>query len=204
MSLSRVWAKKYTELESDDTKDPVAEYMTFIKTELDGLRTVVTNYKVTTQTSTKSNNSSKPKASTEQTYYTSDRGRGQSRGGSRGRGGRGRGGHSQGPTRSTSGPTSSGNTAVVSKQPDFCYLCNKGQEKQKHHPHHCTNPDRARGYVRVYEADACTACGNIGHHQDTCKTKKECPEEGCTYFHMKPLHQCTFVKHADWVAGKSK
>lgn len=202
MSMSRVWAKKYAELEKDDAKDPVAEYMTFIKAELDGLRTVVTNYKVTTQTTTKSN--SKPKASTEQTYYTSERGRGQNRGGSRGRGGRGRGGHSQGPSRSASGPTSSDNTPFVSKQPDFCYLCSKGQEKQKHHPHHCTKPDRAKGYVRVYEANACTACGNIGHHQDTCRTKKECPEEGCTYFHMKPLHQCTFMKHADWAAGKSK
>ena len=205
MSISRVWAKKYAEFDRDDSKDPVAEYLTFIKAELDGLRTVVTNYKVTTQTAAKTG--TKPKTPPkEQTYFTSDRGRGQGRGGSRGRGGRGRGGKSQGPTRSASGTPGTGNagTTVVSKQPDFCYLCSKGQEKQKHHPHHCTQPDRARGYARTYEANACTACGNIGHHMETCRTKKECPEEGCSYFHMKPLHYCTFLKHTDWVANKSK
>ena len=148
----------------------------------------------------------KPKATTskEQTYFTSERGRGQGRGGFRGRGGRGRGGQQQGATRSASAPQGSGNTAFVSKQPDFCYLCSKGQEKQKHHPHHCTKPDRAKGYARTYEADACTACGNIGHHMETCKTKKECPEDGCKFFHMKPLHHCTFLRHTDWVANKSK
>ena len=186
------WNEKYEEIKKDkesdvtDDTDPIDEQLVFVKAKLDILRTTVTEYKTMESRLKPSQSNKNQKAKPEQNYAVSTRAQTKAK--------------NSGGTGGFGNPTGK---AVVSKNPEFCYLCNKGNKKESHHPKHCKKPEKD-SYARLYKASACSSCGNIGHTPKFCKNSHECnATDDCKFKHMAVLHNIKWLSYNDYKSNNS-
>lgn len=180
-SMAMKWNVKYREIKNKVGEDPVAAFLQFVEAEVNNCRDVANNYKNDPPPPKDKNgsgngtgNGNKNGQKQEQVYLAHD------------------GGAKKNP------PSGGPGATVKSTNPDHCYLCSKGDKKEKHHPRNCPSPYKTDAFKRCYKAGACISCLNLQHRSDKCPQKVVCGIDNCTFRHNRKLHGCTYISSSDY------